>query len=122
MGVGLLLGLKGRAMTVEKARMLEKSFWLMASVNKKRGYSRELSLPRVGAKNTAKSGEVAIQVTLSLPETLFTKPQLRATIGVDQSQISSAVVDAEVANNIADLVAENLGIQLTIECEPKGDE
>ncbi|MFZ5737690.1 MAG: hypothetical protein ACOY6K_12500 [Pseudomonadota bacterium] len=63
------------------------------------------------------SGEVAIKVTAELPDALFRKPLLEAKISVPVDKVSPATIDASVADNITDIVRQNLGIDLQIKLE-----
>ncbi|PPQ42119.1 hypothetical protein [Rhodopseudomonas palustris] len=63
------------------------------------------------------SGEVAIKVTAELPDALFRKPLLEAKITVPADKVSPAKIDASVADNITDVVRQNLGIDLQIKLE-----
>lgn len=60
------------------------------------------------------TGEVAIQVNVSLPRVLFQKPILKASVTVPADGLSPAVVEADVINNIEDTIRQNLGIEMTI--------
>lgn len=87
------------------------------------GYSKRpsgLRLPRIvsaksGKTPSLKPGEVAIKLSVSLPETLFQKPTLRAQITVDENSITAQTVDASVVNNIVELMQAEHGITLEIE-------
>lgn len=79
-----------------------------------------LKLPRIvsarsGKTPSLKTGEIAIKLTVSLPAALFQKPTLRASISVDEGSVTAQTVDAEVVNNIVDIVQENCGIVLEIQ-------
>lgn len=58
--------------------------------------------------------EIAIHLNINVPDSLFKKPQLSATIDIQESQITPQVITAEIADNIRDLVQQNLGIELKI--------
>ena len=107
------------------SQMLEKSFYLIVPARKSQfGRRYELQQPRVVSdKNPpkVKPGEVAIKCSVQLPEALFKEPQFRATIVVGDEAVTPQVVDAEVINNIQQVVAEATGIQLTIESTHEED-
>lgn len=101
---------------------LIKQFYLIVAARKRTQFSTalELTTPRVvigSCNKTPKlnAGEVAIRMTLELPSTLFQKPALTATVQIAESAVSAPIIEADVINNIKELVAENCGIQLTIE-------
>ena len=60
------------------------------------------------------SHEVAIQLTIDVPDELFVKPQLSAQITVPKDAISPPVIDAEVVDNIQAVVSKELGVNLEI--------
>ena len=62
-------------------------------------------------------GEVAVKVTAKLPAILFQKPLLQATIEVPEGKVSPAVIDAVVADNITQIVQQNLGVDLKLVIE-----
>lgn len=53
-------------------------------------------------------------MTVRLPKTLFQRPQLHATIEIEDSKVSPARIDATVANNIAEAIKQSLGIDVKI--------
>ena len=60
------------------------------------------------------SHEVAVKLSLDVPEELFTKPQLEATIRVPADSVNSPVIEAEVIDNIQEIVSKQLGVDLSI--------
>ena len=60
------------------------------------------------------SHEIAVKISLDIPEELFTKPQLEATIKVPEDSINSPVIEAGVIDNIKEIVSKQLGIDLNI--------
>lgn len=84
--------------------------------------SLELKCPRIvsGIRGipASKKGEIPIKVTLSLPESLFKDPQFTAAISVSDDSVTPGTVDAEVINNITDLVRDATGLEITIDQVP----
>lgn len=75
------------------------------------------------AKNAPRldANEIALKLKLELPDELFKRPQLEASITVPRDAVTPAVVSAEVGDNIREVVRQQLGIDLTIQMvEPKG--
>lgn len=77
------------------------------------------------AKNVPRldANEIALKLKLELPDELFKRPQLEASITVPRDAVTPAVVSAEVGDNIREVVRQQLGIDLTIQMvQPKGGE
>ena len=104
---------------MSKLNMLKRQCYLFVLARKPRSSSwLELTLPRiVSSKNppATKSGEIAIKLTVSLPETLFKEPQYTASISVPDEAVSAPVIDADVISNVENLIAEATGLQITID-------
>lgn len=60
------------------------------------------------------SYEIAVKVSLEMPDELFEKPQLQASIKVPSDSVSAPVIEAEVVDNIQELVSKELGVDLSI--------
>lgn len=77
---------------------------------------RQLGRPSIRTskgKPACKANEVAVEVRLQLPESLFKKPTLRATIAVPDSQAPPEITP-EIEQNIAQTVFDQTGIRLEI--------
>ncbi len=73
---------------------------------------------RLASRNPAlRPGEVPVYLTLTLPEQLFQKPQLRATISVGETQVPPAQVIAEVVGNIEEQLRKALGVEVKLTVE-----
>ena len=82
---------------------------------------------KASARMTAKSpslasNEVAVKLSLNIPDELFTKPQLQASITVPVSSVSAPVIDAEVIDNIQETISKTLGVDLSISVLGTDDE
>jgi len=90
-------------------------------VNKPKGWSQKPSLrvttkePKLGPR------ERTISVTLDLPDSLWDEPQLEATITVPEGKVSAPVIDAEVIDNIQEVISQKLGVSLEIAVVEKVD-
>ena len=60
------------------------------------------------------SHEVAVKISLDIPEDLFIKPQLEASIQVPSDSVNKPVIEADVIDNIQEIVSRELGIDLNI--------
>jgi len=56
-------------------------------------------------------------VEVSLPDELFSRPQLKFKIDIPKEAVPQKEINAEVAGNIQQLIKDNMGIQLTIVAE-----
>lgn len=76
--------------------------------------------PSVRITKTApdvKAHEVPVWVTLELPEGLFKRPRLAVAIKVPDEQAPIAIMP-QVQSNIADIIAQQLGVNVTITPAP----
>jgi hypothetical protein len=60
------------------------------------------------------AGEVAIKLNVEVPETLFKKPQLQATVVIPQSSVSPPVIDATVLDNVKEILEQQTGLAITL--------
>lgn len=73
---------------------------------------------RATSKRVAlKSDEVAIAVTLNLPDQMFERPQLNAVLTVPNDDVYPREIDVEVADDIRQAIASvsGLDVHLTLE-------
>lgn len=61
------------------------------------------------------SNSVALKLNISLPDTIFDKPQLQATIKIKDEDISKPVINAETLDNIKQVFAQQLGIDMNVQ-------
>lgn len=59
-------------------------------------------------------GEVPIKVDVSVPDALFKRPQLQASITVPESSVSSPVIDAVVLDNIQQVLQQQTGMDVKV--------
>lgn len=77
-----------------------------------------------GTTKTTKSkpaldwNEIAIHVKLDLPDSLFRKPQLNATISVPESAVEPREITAEMQDNIKDAIEVSTGMEIRLSIEP----
>ncbi len=60
------------------------------------------------------SGEVAIKLTIGVPDALFQRPQLHARITVPESAVSKPVIDATVLDNIKESLTQQFGLDVQV--------
>lgn len=64
--------------------------------------------------------EIAIELLVTLPDTLFQRPQLRAK--VDLGELASVDIDAEVIDNIEAAILQTAGVEVRLEVVPHGED
>lgn len=87
--------------------------YLVITANRKWGGLDAKLISKLGT-SAIPANAVVIKLNMELPAALFTKPQLEATIKVDERSVSKPVIDAEVLENITALMNKNLGIDMKI--------
>lgn len=92
---------------------LDASFYLVAA-RAERPW-RSLALRMTRKKPSLDPGEVAIRVRLELPEALFARPALEATISVPADQVNRPTINAAVVENIREVLQQQLGVDLSIQ-------
>lgn len=86
------------------------------------GFKTGRSSVRVAkTKPSCGPNEVAMKLAVDLPESLFKRPQLSATITVPESQ-APMVITPEIEQNIARVVQEQLGITMRVSSTPAENE
>jgi len=60
------------------------------------------------------SSSVAVRLCIELPDTIFEKPQLQASIKINEADIQKPIINAEVLDNIKAEFQKNLGIEMSI--------
>lgn len=60
------------------------------------------------------AGEVPIKVAVNVPRALFTRPQIQASITIPEGSVTAPVVNAEVLNNIQEIINQQLGFDVKV--------
>lgn len=69
---------------------------------------------------TMAANAIALKLNIELPDDIFKKPQLEATIKVDKDKVTSPVINAQVLHNIQQEISKIIGVDLNINIvEPK---
>lgn len=68
------------------------------------------------------SDEVAVKVTLELPDALFERSALEAKIVVPKEAVSQPVITADVVDNVQDIIKKNTGFDVKLEIVEKEKE
>lgn len=61
-------------------------------------------------------GEVSMQLAISVPDSLFKRPQLRASVSIPDNA-APPVISADVRDNIARVLSDQLGITVHVTAE-----
>ena len=66
--------------------------------------------------------EIAVKLNIEIPDELFSKPRLEATINVPKDAVSAPVIEAEVIDNIQDIIKKNTGLEVRLNLVPIEDQ
>lgn len=58
--------------------------------------------------------EVAVHLSLDLPQILFQRPQLQGSINVKESQVLPHKIDVDVINNIQESIKQHTGVMVDL--------
>jgi hypothetical protein len=84
------------------------------AVKKNRHTWKGLSARLTNKAPALDSGEVAIRVTVTVPDALFTRPILQASINVPEVAVSKPVIDATVLDNIKESLTQQFGLDVRV--------
>jgi len=97
---------------------MEANFWVKVNATKRwiggdykwcRG-----SITSSITKPSTKANELAIIIELFIPDALFEKPQLTAKIEIPDDAVTKPELNANVQDNIAQVLSDQLGINVSI--------
>ena len=71
-------------------------------------------LDKLSEKTKIPSNSVVLKLNLELPDALFKKPQLEASITIDNDQVSKPLINGQTIHNIQEIVSQQLGVDLSI--------
>jgi hypothetical protein len=92
------------------AHNIEGNFYLVV---RKKNWS--VLAARLSLKNPSlKSGEVAIKVSVAVPDALFARPQLQAKLTVPEGAVSKPVIDATVLDNVREVLQQQTGMDIKL--------
>jgi hypothetical protein len=60
------------------------------------------------------SGEVPLKISVQVPDALFVTPQLRATITIPDSAVTPPTLNAQVLDNVREVLQQQTGMSVTI--------
>jgi hypothetical protein len=65
-------------------------------------------------KPAIESNEIAIKIECTIPDELFTRPQLKFKIDIPKEAVPQKEISAEVVGNIQELIQQNTGIDIKL--------
>lgn len=87
--------------------------YLIISEGKKR-WSHNVKLVKT-LKGTMPSNAIAIKLNLNIPDSMFKKPMLEASIKINEEDITKPIITAEVLDNIKEVFQQRLGVDVTLQ-------
>lgn len=61
------------------------------------------------------SNEIAVKVSLEIPDAIFDKPSLEAQITIPEDAVSKPVIEASVIDNVQEIIKQNTGFEVKLE-------
>lgn len=58
--------------------------------------------------------EIALKISVEVPDALFNRPQLQAKITIPQSAVTAPVVDAQVLDNVREILQQQTGLDVSV--------
>ncbi len=68
-------------------------------------------------KPDTNKNEVAIALSIEIPDAFFETPQLKATISIPEDSVTPVHIDVDVTDNIANILSQQLGITVHVSSE-----
>lgn len=65
-------------------------------------------------KGTMPANAIALKLNIHVPDSIFKKPQLQATIKIKEEDITKPDITAQVLDNIKEVFQQNFGADLTV--------
>lgn len=66
--------------------------------------------------------EISIGMTLDIPDQIFKKPLLTASITIPEDVAMKSPINAEVADNVAEAIEQSTGLKFVIKVEAEKEE
>lgn len=58
--------------------------------------------------------EIAIKLNISVPDALFTRPQLQASVVIPEDAVTKPVLDAQVLDNVREVIEQQTGMDVRV--------
>ena len=101
---------------------MEATFWAKLSVSKTRHGWVNNGITATKGKPATKADEVAIRVSIVIPDAYFETPELSARIEIPADQVGKTVITPSITQNIGEVIASQLGVKVHLSSEiPEGE-
>lgn len=77
-------------------------------------FSYELKARLVNNLPSLDVGEVPIKINVDVPDALFKRPQLQASITIPDSAVTAPVVTAQVLDNVREILSQQTGLDVQV--------
>lgn len=77
-------------------------------------YYKKYSSRLTKSNPSLESNEIAIKVSIEIPDEIFDKPSLEAKIVVPTEAVSKPIISAEVIDNVQDIIKQNTGFEVKL--------
>lgn len=96
---------------------MEANFWVKIEANKRHNRWNSGAVEVRKQKPATKANEVAVRITLNIPDAYFETPELSARISVPESAVNKTLITPEVQTNIGNLISQQLGVKVHISAD-----
>ena len=95
---------------------MKSEFWV--KIEAKPGYIkgtwRAGSVSTTKAKPGTKKNEVAVKVSVDIPDAYFNTPELSVNVKVPEEMVNRPIITPEVEDNIAQSIVDQLGFKVNV--------
>lgn len=91
--------------------MLYGDFYLVV---RKKNWNNLAARITSGKPKSLQSGEVAIKLTVQVPNSLFTTPQFQAKVTIPEGSLTPPVLDATVVDNVREIIEQQTGMHIEL--------
>lgn len=92
---------------------MEISQYLIISEGKKK-FNPNVKLVK-SLKGTMPSNAIALKLKIDIPDSLFKRPQLQASIKINEEDVAKPEINAAVLDNIKEVFKQQLGVDVKIQ-------
>lgn len=81
-------------------------------------YSPRAALRVVKTSPALEFNEIAMKLDIEIPDEIFDKPQLQASIKVPKEAVSQPVIDSEIIDNVEQIIKTQTGFSVKLQLVP----